>query len=278
MTSNGRIPQEPEARNCAATWASLTILIDGAAVTELQDRQSKSVRTCIFLPLYPLAEWLADNWWFLQSEAELPDDPRKRGFDRRHNLRWARGRLRCRRSVSCRWGRASPSGGNRWTCVPPESSSWRVDMQPSPAPCSIRPCTSSWAPFVERLDDQGLGETTLHEQWSAIHDADADEQEFCEGRCAARHGSLRGRLPAGVRDPRCSKRIRPELLDDFLSLANADRLKGQASALADASASIASDADAVDAPKAREAERRPVAWARPPGRPATASRKGCERV
>ena len=51
-----------------ATWASLSILIDGNPVTELQDKQTKAVRTWVFLPLFPLAEWLADNWWFLRSE------------------------------------------------------------------------------------------------------------------------------------------------------------------------------------------------------------------
>jgi hypothetical protein len=73
-----------------ATWASLSILIDDKPVTELQDRRTKSVRTGIFLPLFPLAEWLAENWWFLQSESEWPGTAKSREFDRRHNLRWAR--------------------------------------------------------------------------------------------------------------------------------------------------------------------------------------------
>jgi hypothetical protein len=36
-----------------ATWASLSIQIDDNVITELQDRRTRSVRTGIFLPLYP---------------------------------------------------------------------------------------------------------------------------------------------------------------------------------------------------------------------------------
>ena len=109
----------------------------------------------VFLPLFPLAEWLADNWWFLQSEAERPDTATSRGFDRRHNLRWAREGfvLPYLRFVS--FGDGVEAGGNRL---------------PSPMPASVsreRECNSAWQlPFqtfqdfvnavVTRLDNMGL--------------------------------------------------------------------------------------------------------------------------
>lgn len=73
-----------------ATWASLSILIDKKPITEVLDTKTKSVRNAIFLPLFPLAEWIADNWWFLQTEVEEAGDLKGIEFDRRHNFRWAR--------------------------------------------------------------------------------------------------------------------------------------------------------------------------------------------
>ncbi len=51
------------------TAASFSIIIDGVCVTRLFDNQSKTVRDCARLPLYPIAEWFAVNWWRLHAEA-----------------------------------------------------------------------------------------------------------------------------------------------------------------------------------------------------------------
>ena len=52
----------PELR---ATWASLRIRAGKTAITRVFDGRSRTVREEIFVPIYPLAEWLATNWWFL---------------------------------------------------------------------------------------------------------------------------------------------------------------------------------------------------------------------
>ena len=119
-------------------------------------------------------------------------------------------------------------------------------------------CRATWncraqrrANFVDaviaRLDDWGLSGTTLHEEWSAIQNADADEQEFCHA--AARLGTdpyaVDEQLEAAILD--VAGTIRAELLDDFLSLAAVDELVSQATALATASEAIASDGDSIDA-------------------------------
>ena len=54
----------------AATWASLRIRAGSATVTLALDERASTVRERLFVPLYPLAEWLATNWWALTSEVE----------------------------------------------------------------------------------------------------------------------------------------------------------------------------------------------------------------
>ncbi len=240
-------PAGAKGEELRATWASLSIQIGDNIVTELQDRRTKSVRTSIFLPLFPLAEWLANNWWFLQSEAERPDTARSREFDRRHNLRWAREgfvlpSLRFAtlgKDVDAQWQSLDiPDAGIRFL------SSGHTVLSGSAFEEALRDFVNA---VVARLDDQGLPGTSLHEQWQAIQKADADEQEFCHA--AARLGSdpyaVGYQLEAAILN--ASGIIRSELINDFLSLATVDQLISQTSALVTASESIASDADSIDA-------------------------------
>lgn len=52
----------------AATWARLEIRIGASTATELVDPKSGSHRTGVFGSVFPLAEWLVENWWFLLNE------------------------------------------------------------------------------------------------------------------------------------------------------------------------------------------------------------------
>ncbi len=183
-------PAGARGEELCATWASLSILIDGSPVTELQDRQSKSVRTSVFLPLFPLAEWLADNWWFLQSEVERPDTARSCDFDRRHNLRWAREGfalpslrfVTLGKDVEAKWESLDiPEAGIRFL------ASGIAVLSGSAFGDTLRDFVNA---VVERLDNRDLPRTTLHDQWLAIQEADAEEREFCDA-AAAWHGPLR---------------------------------------------------------------------------------------
>ena len=73
----------PELR---ATWASLRIRAGETAITRVFDGRSRTVREEIFVPIYPLAEWLATNWWFLTHELANPVKEHDPGFLRRHTL------------------------------------------------------------------------------------------------------------------------------------------------------------------------------------------------
>lgn len=50
------------------TAAEFKILVGDLTVTRLFDSWSKTVTDRVRLPVYPLAEWFATNWWRLHSE------------------------------------------------------------------------------------------------------------------------------------------------------------------------------------------------------------------
>jgi hypothetical protein len=82
-------PAGAKGRELRATWARLEIEIDGHVVTRAIDDVSRSVRDSVYLPLYPLAEWLVTNWWFLLYEVEPRRFGAGDGYYGRHSLRSA---------------------------------------------------------------------------------------------------------------------------------------------------------------------------------------------
>ena len=62
-------PPSPD-RLSRHTMAALSIEADGAIVTAVLDRSSRSLRDHVIVPLAPVAEWLVGNWWHLFHEVE----------------------------------------------------------------------------------------------------------------------------------------------------------------------------------------------------------------
>lgn len=82
----------------ARTWSRLVIRVDDRALTRVSSERTGSTRDGVYLPLMPLAEWVAANWWFLFAET-APAGLRWRSprlesastaWFRRHNLLAAR--------------------------------------------------------------------------------------------------------------------------------------------------------------------------------------------
>ena len=71
----------------SATFAALRIDVGGEPLTKVLDNRAATIRDSIFVPLYPIAEWLVSNWWFLAHEPENPAKKRTPAFNRRHSLR-----------------------------------------------------------------------------------------------------------------------------------------------------------------------------------------------
>src|SRR6266700_402811 len=80
-------PGAAKGEELRATWSRFNMSIDGEPLTRVVDGSSRSVRTGVFTPLYPIAEWFVTRWWFLLSEVEKRRSADGRYYEDRHNLR-----------------------------------------------------------------------------------------------------------------------------------------------------------------------------------------------
>ena len=163
----------------SATWASLRIRAADSVVTRVLDARAKTVRDFVYVPLYPLAEWLVTNWWFLIHEMENPAKEGDPEFHRRHALRagregyaypdieivtsGARTRLVWKRDVL------------RWTRVEflDQGEAW-IDSD------EIRDaCADLIDQVVRRLATFEVNGTLLEDEWDAIQSTDNEEAQFC---------------------------------------------------------------------------------------------------
>lgn len=236
-------PEGARGEELRATWASLQILVNGEPVTELLDRDNGACRSHVFLPLYPLAEWIANHWWNLESETDHGDVWQQSAFDQRHDLRWAREGfalpslkfVTLGESVEVQWRPRSVAGAG---------IQFVADGRTLLSLSSVRLELRRFVELViRRLDDVGVSGTTLHETWRAIQASDLNELEFC--RAAARLGadpySIPDELAASIVDA-CS-RVRPELCADLLSLSSEQTLMRDAQSLVKVSVAIQADDD-----------------------------------
>jgi hypothetical protein len=217
--------QGPELR---ATYGRLSIRVAEYPVTRVYDEQSKTLRDNVYVPLYPLAEWLAAHWWALWNEPGQSSNPVRPGYDARHSLVSAREGyafppLRIEQagsSVRLSWSSEQllfhrlefPGRGEFWaetTMVKQQLASF-IDA------------------VVSRLDSQGIADTLLHQDWRAIQSADEDERTFCE--CSGALGldpySLDDRQQREIED--AGHRLPQEIVTEFFEAARREELVEEA--------------------------------------------------
>lgn len=164
----------------SATWASLRIRAGDATITRVLDTRAKTVRDFVYVPLYPLAEWLATNWWFLTHEFGNPAKESDPAFYRRHALGLNRE------------GYAFPdlevvSSGARthlaWKCEPcpwtrveflDQGEIWIESSELRES------CADLVDRVIRRLASLGVDGTLLQEEWKAVQTADEEEYQFCK--------------------------------------------------------------------------------------------------
>jgi Zn-dependent peptidase ImmA (M78 family) len=227
-----------------ATWASLSITSNGKPITEVLDTQTNSRRSVIYLPLYPLAEWLAENWWFIEAETEKPGDP---GYDSRHNMRHAREGYVLpsleliplgNTLMSLQWNRHEyPSAGIRFITE---------DRKTLAAHEVLHPLRSLIHAVIYRLEEHGITATPLHEQWNSIHASSREDREF--SYAAARMGLDPFSAEDSVADTivKAAGQVKNELHGDLFSLASPSSLESIASSLEVATERIAEDESESD--------------------------------
>jgi hypothetical protein len=184
-----------KAPELCATWAHLEIRAGAEYVTLVEEAESGSSRRSIFVPLYPLAEWIAFNWWFLQAHTR-PATALSR-LPKAVSSLWTTYGVQYRQRHSLR----GVGDGFLWpnAFLLPEGETtrviWTADQLPPSQERTIRFLTSGslsvdTTPLMHRLGgvvesvlqrlvEQGVGETPLSNEWATIQDTDDEEADFC---------------------------------------------------------------------------------------------------
>lgn len=177
----------------ALTWCRLEIEVAGQIVTRVLDNRANTTRQGVYGSVFPLAEWIAENWWSLLYEP-VPF-PGAFGLNRRNSRSEdLRRRWENRHNVFCaREGFSLPHlylyrDGNRisarWNTV--KGSAERpvefLSQGASKVPFEI--ARDVLAEFVENVIDRlgGNGEEDereLRERWQAVRDSEQTENRLC---------------------------------------------------------------------------------------------------
>lgn len=218
-----------------ATWARIEIWVGSDSVTLVEDRESGSSRRSIYCPLYPLAEWVAYNWWFLQADSRPA-----RALSQYESFLGLTPQLREHHSIR------SSGDGFTWPdmVIVPDGNrthlSWRADRSPRlDWPVRFLSSGDRWVNSAEvqrelsvmisavltRLAEQAVGPTTLQKEWEVISNADPDEVSF--SRAAARLGldPYSDAERYGDAIIQASESLSGDLLTDFLDAVDPDRIQ-----------------------------------------------------
>jgi hypothetical protein len=190
----------PEQR---ATWGRLTLRAGPDVITLVGEPGRGSYRPYVTAPLYPLAEWIAFNWWSLVADARPGTMISQLRFAYKNGVGDSRGPwiVRSRRHVM-----RDAADGFSWPdlMIVPEGRQTRIIWMPDSAPHEGRTAflgrgnaLVESAGFADRIgafvDDVvrqlaqcGISGTPLQEEWAAVRGTGADEAAFC--RLAAQLG------------------------------------------------------------------------------------------
>lgn len=164
----------------SATFARLRVEVGENNLTLVEDKSSRSSRRSIYVALYPLAEWIAYNWWSLNYDSR-PSRGYTRTADNRHSVGAS--------GDGFKWPNLTMiPGGGRIRLV------WRGESGFS-AHSPIR-FLSSGDTFVDRevvarelaglvqatigrLREMAVAGTALEEEWTHLQSMDPEEREFC---------------------------------------------------------------------------------------------------
>ena len=176
-------PPGVKAPELAATWGTCEISVQGSPITLVEDVSTGLPRRYVIGSLYPLAEWIAYNWWFLRYDyrAAEPVFSADEGFARwssRHNVSqagdgfaWPSLWIEPLGSSSLlRWDSNDGNGRVRFV------SSGRARVVADELMETLARFVDQ---VVDRLAQDGIDGTPLHVEWNAIREADKDESEFC---------------------------------------------------------------------------------------------------
>ncbi len=167
----------PELR---ATWARLRMAVDGNVITRVEDHASHGLRDGVYLPLYPVAEWMAMNWWSLLGEVASPGRENSKGYWRRHNLAAASEGFALPRLLIRPGGEGTFSLDWRSVQLPDQRVSFLGGGQAVVDGAELIATLGGFIrAVIGRLEEEGIRDSLLAEEWAAIEATDPEERDFC---------------------------------------------------------------------------------------------------
>jgi len=219
----------------AATWARYEIWLGDRCITQIEASDG-TFRRGVYGSLYPLAYWIASNWWLLTSHVRPSAvDTRYWTWRNIHTYPWLR-----------QHNLRGAGDGMAWpdlTLVPEGAITrviWSQDYHRCLGPIRFasdgsgivrtgefrRELAKIVDNVIDRLAETGLAKTPLTEEWASIANSDDEEVAFCE--TAARMGLD----PYSVSDEtaddivNAASAIPEEVLADFFDSADPSNLNG----------------------------------------------------
>lgn len=222
--------QAPELR---ATWARLETWVAGECASLVEEHESGAARRSIYGSLYPLAEWIAFNWWHLGWHARPAEvaigTTFRAGRPRDSSNWWSHHHMRAAGDGQA-WPNLAivPLGATTMLAWEPDShaeSHLPVRfISRGATELSGQEVRGTLAGLVEsvltRLTEQDVPGTPLAKEWEAIQAADDEEAAFC--RAAAQLGFDPYAIPDAIAETivEAGTTLPAALLDDFLANAS----------------------------------------------------------
>ena len=203
--------------------------VGGTCVTQVESNDG-TLRRSVYGSLYPLAEWIASNWWLLKSHIRpTAVEARYCTWKNSSSQRWLEYHNFRAAGDGMAWPNLTliPEGAMMqalwfWDRTPVfESVRFAVNGRETiRAEEALEGLATVVESVIGRLAETGHPNTRLAEEWAAISNADAEEAEFC--RTVARLGldpySIEDELADEV--IAVASRISPEIAADFFDTAD----------------------------------------------------------
>jgi hypothetical protein len=173
-----------------STWCSLRIRVGERYVSRIWDKANQNERTSLYLPVFPIAVWIVQNWWSLLNELcgwetvpQLAVDAAQSAWLKRHCLRSADSSVMLPALYIFHDGHALRA---EWYSDPqgsmPNMPGEFVDsgaewLDSTGTQDSLAQFIDQILDRVAEIDDARVHE--IREHWRAIQGADGEEQAFC---------------------------------------------------------------------------------------------------
>jgi hypothetical protein len=229
----------------AATWAALRIDVGKEVLTLTVEPDKDTSRTHIDVSLYPLAEWIAFNWWSITADFRPGTQISQLRFAYKLGVADQRGPwwVRSRRHVL-----RGAGDGFWWPDMLFYSEGretrivWMPDGEQGPrapyrfvARGNVTVQSTAFQQtliefvdaIVARLDERGVTGTPLHEEWAAVRGADDEQAAFFRKAAALGLDPYTESAPYAADIDSVARDLPPHLVSDFFNAVGPTRLRDQ---------------------------------------------------